>query len=613
MRKLLFFTIINCQLSIINCFAQAPEKMNYQGVARDNSGNALANQAVGLRITLHSGSPSGTTVYSETHSVTTNTFGLFAVEIGGGSLIIGSIAAINWGNNSYYVQTEMDATGGSSYQNMGTAQLLSVPYALYAKTAGTGGATGATGSTGLTGNNGATGATGPSGANGNNGTTGSTGLTGNNGATGATGSTGVIGTTGATGPTGIGTGSLDMAYDYSGGGLGRIITADAGAVKIDGTDGLLVTGMYGSGATTEISGGGTRMFFNPGKAAFRAGYVSGSQWDDATIGGYSFASGYNTQASGDFSTAMGFSTTASGIRSTAMGESSAASGNFSTAIGDNATASGNSSTAMGYFTTASGGLSTALGDNTIASGNYSTAMGYVTTASGAMSTAMGRNTTASGAVSTAMGSNTTASGFASTAMGTYASTNLQQGSFVLGDYSTITVMNSSAIDEFSTRFNGGYRLFSNSALTAGVTLAPGAGAWASVSDSNKKENFGAINSEDILNKISTMPITYWNYKSQDKSIRHIGPMAQDFFAAFHLDGQSDTTINSLDIDGINMAAIQALKKRTDELKDALKLLQEKYTETAKIEAKNEEMALMLKTMKAQITDINERLNMKSEK
>ncbi|MGE0636215.1 MAG: tail fiber domain-containing protein [Bacteroidia bacterium] len=130
-------------------FAQAPEKMNYQGVARDNSGNVLASQSIGLRITLHSGSPSGTTVYQETHSITTNTFGLFAIEIGGGTVVSGTIAGINWGNNSYYVQTEMDASGGSNYSNMGTAQLISVPYALYAKNAGGGSA-----GWGLTGNSG---------------------------------------------------------------------------------------------------------------------------------------------------------------------------------------------------------------------------------------------------------------------------------------------------------------------------------------------------------------------------------------------------------------------------------------------------------------------------
>ena len=138
----------------------------------------------------------------------------------------------------------------------------------------------------------------------------------------------------------------------------------------------------------------------------------------------------------------------------------------------------------------------------------------------------------------------------------------------MGDNGTSTIMNSSTDNQFSARFINGYRLFTNAALTSGVTLAAGGGAWASVSDKSKKENFSEVNTEDILIKVGAIPVTGWNYKTQDKNVRHIGPMAQDFFKAFHLDGESDTTINSLDIDGINMAAIQALKKRTEELKKA---------------------------------------------
>jgi hypothetical protein len=125
----LFFALI--------LLAQAPEKFNYQGVARDNSGNILANQAIGLQITIHSGSPNGASVYQETHTVTTNDFGFFNIEIGGGTIVSGVFSNINWGGNSFYNQIEMDATGGTNYQDLGTVQLLSVPYALFAKTTGT--------------------------------------------------------------------------------------------------------------------------------------------------------------------------------------------------------------------------------------------------------------------------------------------------------------------------------------------------------------------------------------------------------------------------------------------------------------------------------------------
>ena len=103
------------------------------------------------------------------------------------------------------------------------------------------------------------------------------------------------------------------------------------------------------------------MFFNPNKAAFRAGRVTGTRWDDANIGDYSTAMGYNTTASGLVSTAMGVNTTALGSQSTAMGGSTTASGNFSTAMGFFTTASGNASAAMGYNTTAPSYAETSVG------------------------------------------------------------------------------------------------------------------------------------------------------------------------------------------------------------------------------------------------------------
>lgn len=136
--------------------AQVPQQFNYQGVARDNSGVELANQAISLRISLHSGSPIGTAIYQETQSSITNQFGLFNLQIGSGTVVSGTFNTIPWGSNTYYVQVEMDATGGTNYTDMGTSQLLSVPYALYAETsstslAGPAGPEGPTGPQGLPG------------------------------------------------------------------------------------------------------------------------------------------------------------------------------------------------------------------------------------------------------------------------------------------------------------------------------------------------------------------------------------------------------------------------------------------------------------------------------
>ena len=244
--------------------------------------------------------------------------------------------------------------------------------------------------------------------------------------------------------------TLNQAYYEGGPGAGRTINALNGAVSIAGRDGFQVTGVYNDGADLTLSGSGTRMFFNPRKAAFRAGYVDGNQWNLGNVGPNSFASGYNTIASGYQSTAMGRNTTASKTYSVAMGGFTTASGNSSTAMGAYTTASGSSSTAMGDQTIASGITTTAMGRNTTASGNFSTAMGRNTTASNTYSVAMGYQTTASGTTSTAMGTYTTASGNSSTAMGRN-TTAFSFGETTIGSYSTTYTPNSTSTWNASDR------------------------------------------------------------------------------------------------------------------------------------------------------------------
>jgi hypothetical protein len=213
-------------------------------------------------------------------------------------------------------------------------------------------------------------------------------------------------------------------------------------LSLDGDGGIIAKGTFGGGTTLTTKGAGTRLIWYPRKAAFRAGYVSGEQWNDDLIGDYSTAMGRNTTASGWASTAMGYQTTASGDISTAMGADTTASGSYSTAMGYQTTASEFYSTAMGYQTTASGSISTAMGADTTASGNRSTAMGSNTDATGDRSTAMGEDTTASGRYSTAMGYQTTASGWASTAMGAYTTAS--------GWYSTAIGLSTDASGNHST-------------------------------------------------------------------------------------------------------------------------------------------------------------------
>jgi hypothetical protein len=116
-------------------FAQSPNLLQYQAVVRNTSGQLVANQAVGMRVSLLKASATGTIVYSETHRDTTTANGLVTVDIGAGTVVSGSFGSINWGQGPYFIKTETDITGGTNYLLIGTTQLLSVPYSLYAQSA----------------------------------------------------------------------------------------------------------------------------------------------------------------------------------------------------------------------------------------------------------------------------------------------------------------------------------------------------------------------------------------------------------------------------------------------------------------------------------------------
>ena len=283
-------------------------------------------------------------------------------------------------------------------------------------------------------------------------------------------------------------------------------TTPRAGLDVDHNDGILATGTLGSGNTANLPiGSGTRLMWIPRKAAFRAGNVFGSQWDDDNVGVFSVAMGTRTIASGDASTAIGFATVASGI----------------------------TSTAMGYLTNASGDYSTALGNSTIASGA------------------------------------------SSTALGNRVSTNDKLGSFIIGDGIVPAHPNaqlSDADNQFKARFLGGYVLVTDNFGGIGAKLDGGQSAWSVISDSTKKEGFRPADGQAFLRKIAQMRLGSWNYKGQDAAtMRHYGPMAQDFFAAFGRDGVgtvgNETTINQADFDGVNLIAIKALITEVEALKD----------------------------------------------
>lgn len=131
MKKL--FTILLAVFLTATVWAQSPNKMSYQAVIRNSSDALVTNTQIGLEVNIRQGTTSGTVVYTETQTPTTNANGLVSIEIGGGS----GFNTIDWANGPYFIETKTDPAGGTNYTITGTSQLLSVPYALYAANAGT--------------------------------------------------------------------------------------------------------------------------------------------------------------------------------------------------------------------------------------------------------------------------------------------------------------------------------------------------------------------------------------------------------------------------------------------------------------------------------------------
>lgn len=130
-----FFALLVTVLITVALFAQSPQKMSFQAVVRDIDGSLVVNSNVGVRIQILQTSEFGSAVYVETHSPTTNGNGIMTLEIGAGTIVLGTFAGIDWANGPYFIKVETDITGGESYSITGVSQILSVPYALSAKTA----------------------------------------------------------------------------------------------------------------------------------------------------------------------------------------------------------------------------------------------------------------------------------------------------------------------------------------------------------------------------------------------------------------------------------------------------------------------------------------------
>ncbi len=312
-------------------------------------------------------------------------------------------------------------------------------------------------------------------------------------------------------------------------------THDKERFRVDNDGSILSVADYTGGVNTTapIEGSGTRFMWYAAKAALRAGQINGTQWDDANIGLYSTAFGENVRALGD--------------NAIVVGKNSVAANTGTVALGEGHTATGANSVALGY------GASTSTINGSPRTGTFVFSDRSVPLTYSFNGTSPDIESQFHPTVTNSFNVRAVNGSFF------YTNTALTTGFIFNSTTATMTLTNS----RLSMASDGSTTLTSNSGGSAGVTLPAGGGSWNNLSDRNMKANFSAVNTRAILRGVLSLPISTWNYKTQDASIRHIGPMAQDFFAAFNV-GESDKTIATIDPDGVAFAAIQGLH---EELKD----------------------------------------------
>jgi len=366
--------------------------------------------------------------------------------------------------------------------------------------------------------------------------------------------------------------------------------------------GFLLNTMTSGVVGGTISGGGLASQTNRvtdsygtvgGGAANQAGDAAGFQLDRAfaTVGG-----GFGNTASGYTSSVGG------GNGNTASAQNaSVAGGNGNQATAQNAAISGGSvNTASAQNATVGGGLSNAASgvSSTVGGGLGNTASEFGSTVGGGdRNTALGSNSTVGG------GQSNSAAATYSTIPGGRFNTIIvdAQYSFAAGydadvvnaahDNSFVWSGSTSGTDSwgagtFTARAPGGVRFYTNvSNTTSGVQLATNGGAWASLSDRNAKNSFSAVDPRAILETLADIDISTWNYNGQDASIRHIGPVAQDFYAAFGV-GEDDTHITTVDADGVALASIQGLYAIFQEQEATINALQTRINQLEAAAADN---------------------------
>ena len=330
--------------------------------------------------------------------------------------------------------------------------------------------------------------------------------------------------------------------------------------RVDSAGGFVAKGSLGIGIIPQ-SGNGERLMWYPYKGAFRAGGIGsgGTMWDDANIGFYTWAGGFNTTATGLYAFAMGDGSQATNTGSVAFGNDVISSGQYATALGERTRAASRGTLAVGAncspvasCTSAHAGTSFRGAPN---SNGSSAAIGQYVTADADWAIALGFRASAAGHV----------------------------GSFVFGGSlagasAATDSIRATADGQVTFRNPGGFRIFTNTAATVGVQVNAGGSSWNVISDRNRKEGFLALDGEDVLLRLRSVPVTTWRYREEvDRSVLHIGPMAQDWQRAFGLSADA-TTINMSDLDGVNLAGVKALDARTTAQADRIRQLEAEVAE-----------------------------------
>ncbi|HYO91065.1 MAG TPA: tail fiber domain-containing protein, partial [Pyrinomonadaceae bacterium] len=322
---------------------------------------------------------------------------------------------------------------------------------------------------------------------------------------------------------------------------------------------FVATGNLGIGVSP-MEGKGYRTSWHTYKGAFRSGYAD-NEWDDANVGFFSWAGGSNSTASGLYALAFGDTNFARSTSSIAFGSGNEVKG----AAGFSAGAGNRVCDTYGV----------ALGNNARSGGPYIDGKCDPETFN------------IRGLAAVAIGYNVTADQDHTTALGKFASYNGYTGTFFCIDGSATVsadTFRNTANNEFAARATGGFRFRTNLGGTTGCNLPAGSGVFNCTSSRYTKENFLMIGGEDVLARLRGVPVSTWNYISEGKQVRHIGPFAEDFFKAFGF-GTSNTSLGVQDLAGVNLAAVKALDERTVELQKKTVELQEKTAEVEQLRSR----------------------------